>query len=84
MGAAESEVRMSRDDGSQTVDKSNRARRRLRMPLKVLLPTVAALGGGAAVAVGSIPDSNGKISGCYATSTDNFSKSAGVLRVDRC
>ena len=71
---------MSRNAGSQSVHKSNRARR-LRMPLKVLLPTVAALGGGAAVAVGSIPGSNGKISGCYATSTDNSYEQPGVLRI---
>ncbi len=33
----------------------------------ILLPTVAALGAGAAVAVGSIPSSDGTITGCYQT-----------------
>ncbi len=54
-------------------------RRRFRAPMKVILPTVAALGAGAAVAVGSIPDSNGVIHGCYA---NNSSESQfGTLRV---
>jgi type VI secretion system secreted protein Hcp len=38
-----------------------------RKPLMVVLPTVAALGAGAAVAVGSIPSSDGTITGCYQT-----------------
>ena len=39
--------------------------RHSRAPLKIVLPTVAALGAGAAVAVGSIPGSNGTVTGCY-------------------
>jgi type VI protein secretion system component Hcp len=46
---------------------AERLRRRSRVPLKLLVPTAAALGVGAAVAVGSIPGSDGTITGCYAT-----------------
>jgi len=58
-----------------------------RAPLKVVLPTVAALGAGAAVAVGSIPGSGGTITGCYQTvspypySDSSVSTPYGTLRV---
>jgi type VI secretion system Hcp family effector len=42
-------------------------RRRSRASLKVMLPTAAALGAGAAVAIGAIPGSDGTITGCYQT-----------------
>jgi len=42
-------------------------RRRSRSSLKIMLPTAAALGAGAAVAIGQIPSSNGTITGCYQT-----------------
>ncbi len=57
-----------------------------RKPLMVVLPTVAALGAGAAVAVGSIPSSNGTITGCYQT-VDQYANDGtptspyGTLRV---
>jgi type VI secretion system secreted protein Hcp len=38
-----------------------------RLPLSFVLPTVAALGVGAAVAIGSIPSGSGLITGCYVT-----------------
>jgi type VI secretion system secreted protein Hcp len=50
-----------------------------RLPLKVLLPTVAALGAGAAIAVGSIPGSGGTISGCYVTATSTAGSPAAVV-----
>jgi hypothetical protein len=46
---------------------AERVRRHGRMSLKVALPTAAALGAGAAIAVGSIPGSNGTITACYQT-----------------
>jgi type VI secretion system secreted protein Hcp len=60
--------------------------RHVRAPLKIVLPTVAALGAGAAVAVGSIPSSNGTITGCYQTVTqyafeDSPTTPYGTLRV---
>ena len=44
---------------------AERLRRRSRASVKVLVPTAAALGAGAAVAVGQIPGAGGKISACY-------------------
>jgi type VI protein secretion system component Hcp len=62
---------------------TGRARRRLRAPLKVLVPTVAALGAGGAVAVASIPGPGGTINACYVTSTtgSDFNQPMGALRV---
>jgi type VI protein secretion system component Hcp len=61
---------------------AERVRRRSRVPLKLLLPTAAALGAGAAVAVGSIPGSDGTITGCYATDTSPApAEPYGALRV---
>jgi type VI secretion system secreted protein Hcp len=42
-----------------------------RRALQIALPTAAALGVGAAVAVGSIPGSDGTITGCYASPSPN-------------
>ncbi len=61
-----------------------RARRRLRAPLRVVVPSVVALAAGTAVAVGDIPDSNGVIHGCYGNVAESQSESStpyGVLRV---
>lgn len=60
-----------------------RAWRRLRVPWKVLVPTVAALGVGGAVAAASIPGSNGVITGCYVTNPNvsEFDQPIGALRV---
>lgn len=44
-----------------------RARANKRTPLMIILPTAAALGAGAAIAVGSIPSSSGTYTGCYNT-----------------
>jgi len=49
-------------------------------PLKILLPTVAAVGAATAVAVGSIPGSDDVIHGCYYSRIDG-SKPYGTLRV---
>jgi type VI secretion system secreted protein Hcp len=74
-----------------SVDEANRiarATQRLKVlprSAKIALPTAAALGAGAAIAVGSIPDGNGKITGCYVTQTDiagpNSGSAPGTLRV---
>ncbi|MDQ6744503.1 MAG: type VI secretion system tube protein Hcp [Actinomycetota bacterium] len=58
---------MSTEEADRIAKGAERARRRSRVPLKLVLPTVAALGAGAAVAVGSIPSSTGTITGCYST-----------------
>jgi hypothetical protein len=55
---------MGRD---QAIPRAERVRRGFRAPMKLVLPTVAALGAGAAVAVGAIPGSDGWIHGCYST-----------------
>ena len=76
---------MSQDEANQIVRAAQRRRRMLRPPMKVLLPTAAALGAGAAIAVASIPDSGGVINGCYATNTNGVtmqpSVRIGALRV---
>jgi Type VI secretion system effector, Hcp len=75
---------MSRENESHTVNSGGVTRRRFRTPLKVLLPTVAALGAGAALAVAQIPGSDGKITACYVTSTDSDTNGGlplGTLRV---
>lgn len=77
---------MGVDDASKNEKPSARLRRRFKSPLMVVLPTVAALGAGAAVAVGSIPSSNGTITGCYQT-VDQYANQGtpstpyGTLRV---
>ncbi len=60
---------MSQEEANQIVREAERRRRSLRPPMKYLLPVVAALGAGGAVAVASIPGSGGVITGCYATDT---------------
>lgn len=57
---------MSREEANQIVRETQRLRRS-RRALKIALPTAAALGAGAAIAVGSIPGSDGVITGCYAS-----------------
>jgi len=59
--------------------------------LQIAFPTVAALGAGAAIAAGAIPGSDGTITGCYASKTENgipqdilvndASEAPGTLRV---
>ena len=77
---------MSRDEASGIARTAERKRRwrRFRAPMKVVVPTAAALGAGAAVAVGQIPGSNGVIHGCYATADANggqLKAGYGALRV---
>jgi type VI secretion system secreted protein Hcp len=65
---------------------------RSRRALKYALPTAAALGAGAAIAVAAIPGSDGVITGCYANKTNvdgnpepvlvgNVTEPPGALRV---
>jgi type VI protein secretion system component Hcp len=56
---------MSREDANRIARAAERARRYSRLPLKALVPTAAALGAGAAVAIGQIPGSGGTITACY-------------------
>jgi type VI secretion system secreted protein Hcp len=56
---------MSREEANRIARVVQRMRRS-RVALKIAIPTAAALGAGAAVAVGSIPGSDGTITGCYA------------------
>jgi type VI secretion system secreted protein Hcp len=57
---------MSAEEASRIAQAVQRMKRSKRA-LQIALPTAAALGAGAAVAVGSIPGSNGTITGCYAS-----------------
>lgn len=60
-------------------------RMRLRGAMKIVLPTAAALGAGAAIAVGAIPGSDGTITGCYAgpngLTISGFAGSGGTATV---
>ena len=61
---------MSQEEATGIARAVERVRRSRRKGLKFALPTVAALGAGAAFAVGAIPGSDGTITGCYVTNTD--------------
>src|ERR1700753_1814805 len=74
---------MSREEANGIARAAERLRRSrlMRAPLKVVVPTAAALGGGAgggAVAVGAIPGSDQVIHACYGTDP---SAQDGALRV---
>lgn len=56
---------MSAEEANRIVQAVQRMRHS-RRALQIALPTAAALGAGAAVAVGSIPSGDGTITGCYA------------------
>ncbi len=75
---------MSREEASRIARAAEHVRRSSRA-LKIAIPTAAALGAGAAVAVGSIPGADGKIVGCYAGAqgavVDDHYQVAGALRV---
>ena len=58
---------MGSEEANRIAKAAASVRRRSRSSLKIMLPTAAALGAGAAVAVGSIPSSDGTITGCYST-----------------
>jgi type VI secretion system secreted protein Hcp len=45
--------------------------KRSKRALQIVLPTAAALGAGAAIAAGAIPGSDGTITGCYASKTED-------------
>jgi type VI secretion system secreted protein Hcp len=72
---------MSQDEANEIVRETQRRRRSLSA-LKVVLPTAAALGAGAAVAAAVIPGSDGVIHGCYLTHvTDSDIQRYGDLRL---
>src|SRR3954452_12794549 len=52
-----------------------------RKTLKIALPTVAALGAGAAIAVAAIPDANGTIHGCIERTATGENGFSGGLRI---
>ena len=74
---------MSREDGTRPVRASGRRGRRFGASLKVVVPTVAALGVGAAVAVGQIGGPGTTYTGCVLTnsSSSEFDQPDGSLRV---
>jgi type VI protein secretion system component Hcp len=72
---------MGVEEAGRIARAAERMRRRSRVPLKLLVPTAAALGAGAAVAVGSIPGSDGTITGCYNVWTAGADFANGTLRV---
>lgn len=61
---------MSREEANRIARAVERARRSRRAALKVAIPTAAALGAGAALAIGAIPSGDGTITGCYITNPD--------------
>ncbi len=72
---------MSRGLGSRPAHALGRRWRAISTSLKVLVPTVAALGAGAAIAVAQIGGGNSPITGCVqATSTDD-GPAVGSLRI---
>ncbi|HEX5147076.1 MAG TPA: type VI secretion system tube protein Hcp [Conexibacter sp.] len=75
---------MSREEANRIARATERLRRTRRLGLKVGVPTVAALGAGAAFAVGAIPGNDGTITGCYVTTpsaTNPGAERYGELRV---
>jgi type VI secretion system secreted protein Hcp len=72
---------MSQDEANRIAREAQRKRRRSGA-LKLALPTAAALGAGAAIAVAAIPGTDGTITGCYLTNTGNAPNlRIGQLRV---
>jgi type VI secretion system secreted protein Hcp len=74
---------MSREEANRIVRAAERMRRTRHLGLKVALPTAAAFGAGAAIAVGSIGGAGSTITGCYVTATNPTSDffHYGQLRV---
>jgi type VI secretion system secreted protein Hcp len=58
---------MSAEEASRIARAAERLRRSTRMPLKVIVPTVAAIGVGGGFAAASIPGANGVVTACYST-----------------
>jgi type VI secretion system secreted protein Hcp len=78
---SEADATMGHEDANTIVQEAHR-RRRLRGAVTLVLPTAAALGAGAAIAVGAIPGGGGTITGCYLTNNVNApSLRLGQLRV---
>jgi type VI secretion system secreted protein Hcp len=72
---------MSQEEAGRIVRAAERMRRSSKA-LKIAIPTAAALGAGAAIAVGSIPGSDGVITGCYLKTVSNIDiQRYGQLRV---
>ncbi len=81
---------MSAEEASRIARAVQRMRHSKRA-VQIALPTAAALGAGAAIAAGSIPGSDGTITGCYAGTTgatlfppnasDGITEPPGALRV---
>jgi type VI secretion system secreted protein Hcp len=71
---------MSQQEANQIVQAAQKLRRS-RNALKIALPTAAALGAGAAIAVGSIPGSDGTITGCYASPNPTTNANGGLNNV---
>jgi type VI protein secretion system component Hcp len=72
---------MSAEEANRIARTAERLRRGTRLPLKVLLPTAAALGAGGALAAAAIPGSGGVITACYNTQTamvDAFTTADGT------
>lgn len=61
---------MSREEVNRIARAVERARRSRRAALKIAVPTAAALGAGAALAIAAIPSNDGTITGCYITNPD--------------
>jgi type VI secretion system Hcp family effector len=61
---------MGQDEANRIAGEAQR-RRRLSGALRLALPSAAALGAGAAIAVAAIPGGGGTITGCYLTNTGN-------------
>lgn len=72
---------MSRGLGSRPAHALGRRWRAISTSLKVLVPTVAALGAGAAIAVGQIGGSDSTITGCWLTNAGSSDSPPGSLRV---
>jgi type VI secretion system secreted protein Hcp len=69
---------MSAEEASRIAQAVQRMRHSKRA-LQIALPTAAALGAGAAIAAGSIPGSDGTITGCYASKTDEKGNPQNIL-----
>jgi type VI secretion system secreted protein Hcp len=74
---------MSGEDPRPRASAQRRARRRVRAPLRMVLPTIAALSAGGAVALAAAVGTGGTINGCYLTATNDETtgQAIGTLRV---
>lgn len=74
---------MGREDGNRPARATGRRGRHIGASLKVLVPTIAALGVGAAIAVGQVGGSGGTITGCIVTNPgeSEFDQPVGSVRI---